>query len=209
MNFDANFTNDEIRLFEETQILLADDRLFFAETVDPRNREIAIISSLYIFFGCASIVIGNLFFNEFTEWFFIPVGIVFLSVGCAARNSFTKITKKRRQRLDKIIEMNLCDKSLIYYRQKLFYKYFNTKTRFSYILEFFLVVSAGQTFSWFAKTYYDHDVSVVIWSLLVAMYLNYINEIKLLFISSDENQLNRIIGLISKEQKSQQKELCE
>lgn len=209
MNFDANFTNDEIRLFEETQILLADDRLFFAETVDPHNRGIVIISLLYIFFGCASIVIGNLFFNKFTEWFFIPVGIVFLSVGCAARNSFAKITKKRRQRLDKIIRMNLCDKSLIYYRQKLFYKYFNTKTRFSYILEFFLVVSAGQTFSWIAKTYYDHDVSVVIWSLLVAMYLNYMSEIKLLFIPSEENQLNRIIRLISKEQKRQQKDLHE
>lgn len=207
MNFNTNFTNDEIQFFEETQSLLVDDRRFFAETADPRNRGIAIVSAAYILFGCASIVIGKICLNEFTEWFFIPVGIVFLFVGCVTRMTFAKVPQIRKQHLYKIIQIDLCDKALNYYRQKLFNKYFNTKTRFNYILEFFLVVSAGQVFSWIAKKYYNHDVSIVIWALLITMYLKLMNDVKLLFIPSEEIQLNKIIKIISNEQKRQRKAL--
>lgn len=207
MNFYNNFTGEEIKLFEETQSVLVDDRIFFTETFDLNNIGLSLVIVAYILSGLASIVIGNIFLNEFAEWFFMPVGIVFISVGCAARTTFAKIPQSRNQQLLKIMQMNSCDKALSYYKHKLFIKYFKTKTHLDYIIGFFIVVSLGQTFSWIAKKYYNHDVSIIIWALLIAMYLKLMHDLKLLFIPSEEIQLNNIIKIISNEQKRQHKTL--
>ncbi len=194
----TDFTPEEKVFFEETKQIVADNRLFLFDFMSSKNRGISLVSTLYFVFGAFSLFLGKYFFSKFTDWFFVPVGLIFLIVGILARSSFGDAKLRIKAQLNLINDYKTRQRALQYYRLKLFYSCYKTKTIFNNLIEISLVLAVGQIVTTITRHSWNSDASVVAWALIAAMYLALMEVLKELIKPTEEYQLNKIIKIVSK-----------